>query len=343
MEPQRLRIDRLIVHDIPKKDSGEQPRLSESARPVDPSLLNTFKLKISDSLKLAANDVAFIPNCESCVPKLVLDQLGESPSDFVEVSQAIAKRLFECQTSRNTAGFLTVVHGNVESKPALVILKLEKEKGVRIEPQIVEGKLTYDFEEISMTLGTNTKVFKIGFFVQTGTTLDSIVGSASDTQRSTQSIARVAGFFLRSFLGCDYREAPAVTTMRFYQASERYINEEVTDPLKRKRYEFALQATLDSQRSVFSPKEFAEEHLDGDDIDYYLRFLEDANVPLQQIPKNISLIEKHLRKMQFNFERGTILIASKEEVNENIEFTSLDGNSMRVSFQDRLDKVKGKI
>lgn len=281
MDYSRLRIDRLIVHDVPRTGLGSGPVLSEIESPLDATLKNFVREKISDSLRFAANDVIFNDDANSPIPTLIFDHMDGRESDFVALSQELAHHLYISQPPRSSAGLLTIADGTVVGQRALVIVKLEKEEGLRMQQEVYQGKLTFNMEHISnMTLGKNTRVFKVGFFVQTGTSLDTIVGAVSDRQRSTQARTPAANYFLQRFLGCTYREAPAVVTERFYHASERYFNTHITDPVNKARYHIALQAVLADTHGEISVSAFAEDHLVDDDRQPYLNHLEQAGVPI---------------------------------------------------------------
>src|SRR5437762_3215997 len=130
-------IDKLILHDVPKKYRGggeEQPEpdLSEIESLLTPELKNYFQERIATSLGAARFEVVYDPAATSAVPPLIFDNLGSRSRDFVALSREMAQHLHSCQTARNPGGLLTVIEGVIEAMPALAIMKLEKEQGVRI-------------------------------------------------------------------------------------------------------------------------------------------------------------------------------------------------------------------
>src|SRR5258708_38129576 len=122
----RLRIDSVIVHEVPHRfaggDEGE-PVLSEVQSPLTQGVRNFFRERIARSLGTSAYDVQLDPMTASPVPALILDALCDSSTDFVPISQTMAKHLYSCQKGPNPGGLLTVCKVTIEDLPGLVILK----------------------------------------------------------------------------------------------------------------------------------------------------------------------------------------------------------------------------
>src|SRR5712692_7433818 len=92
----RLRIVRLIVHDIPDKRglaAGETLRLSDGEMHLTPTLTHTVCERIATSLKSAASHVVFDGTSTSPVPRLVSDTVRNGSSDLVQASQEMALHL----------------------------------------------------------------------------------------------------------------------------------------------------------------------------------------------------------------------------------------------------------
>jgi len=342
----RLRVDKVIVHDIPPRPvggGGQLPVLSEIESPLTQELRNYFREKIVGTLAAAAFDVIFDPNSPSPVPSLVLDNLGQQTTDFVTMSTYIAHHLYNMQTGVNPPGLLCVAQVKVERRGAIAIIKLEREAGVRLQQDQLQGKSTFRLEHIrDLMLTEKTKVFKVGLFVQTDTTLESIEGAVSDNQRGYYPITEVADFFLRKFLGCNLREAPEVTTKRLFNATEGFIHEEVTEPEMKARYELALLAELGSQARTFDPRVFARRHLRVEDRQKYVDYLGNAAVEPQPFDKDTSLIETHLKRIQLEFQSGIAVLGSPETFQEHVRMTDLDDGRTRLEIEDRVKRLQGR-
>jgi hypothetical protein len=140
----------------------------------------------------------------------------------------MARHLYLCQKGNSPEGLLTVCEVTIADRNGVAILKLEREEGARVELAGTDGKRTFSVQHLhNLMLTGRTKVYKVGLFVQAGDDLSSIEGSVCDTQRSHDST--VAHFFLEQFLGCRLREQSEITTQQFFEATENFINEKITD------------------------------------------------------------------------------------------------------------------
>lgn len=342
----RLRVDKVIVHDIPTRrvgDGGQSPILSEIESPLNQELKNYFREKIVGTLAATAFEVIFDSSSSSPVSSLVLDCLGSQTTDFVSMSRDLAHHLYNTQTGVNPPGLLCVAQVKIEQQGGIAIIKLEREAGVRLQQDQLQGKSTFRLEHIrDLMLTEKTKVFKVGLFVQMGTTLESIEGVVSDTQRGYYPTTEVADFFLKKFLGCKLREAPAVTTKKLFQATEDFIHEEIAEPEVKARYEIALLAELGSQARTFDPRTFASMHLRVEDRQKYVDYLNNAAVTPQPFDKDISLIETHLKRIQLDFQSGISVLGSPETFQEHVKMTDLDDGRTRLEIEDRVKRMQGR-
>ena len=172
----RLRVNKLIVHEVPEKflDETQLPVLSTIETELTSQEKRYFTRKIAENLSLASIAAKFMPDAESPIPKLVVNNFFKNNnSNFVEVSQKMASYLYECQNRVNSPGLLAVIEVSVVGQLALAILKLEKEEGMRIEQTKVDGEVTFDVEYISnILLSEKNRVFKAGLFFIDGEDID---------------------------------------------------------------------------------------------------------------------------------------------------------------------------
>jgi hypothetical protein len=342
----KVQVQRLIVHEVPDRPvSGAQrrPTLSDIESPLTTDLKNYFRERISDSLDRAAFEVRFDPASPSPVPPLVQGFLDGTQPDFVDMSKKIASHLYASQTGVNPPGLLVVLELSYNAKPALAILKLEKEQGVRVRQSTHQNKRTFDIEHLrDLILSERTRVFKVGLFVPRGTSLAAIEGQVADNQRGFQPKSEVADFFLTKFLGCHLREAPDVATKRFFQLAEDFINDHVSDPADKARYQMALLTELHSSRGTIRPRQFAEANFRGPDRQAFVRFLEAQDVAPSPIEKDLTLLEGQLKKMEINFQSGLAVIGTTKNFDEHVNMETLDNEVMRVEIKDRVKTVRGR-
>lgn len=341
-----LTVETVIVHDVPPRPvrGGGQPLvLSGVESPLTQELKNYFREKVIDTLGTAGYRVLFDSTSPSPIPSLVLDNLGSQTIDFVAMSQEVAQHLYNSQTGVNPAGLLCVLQVSLASESNLAILKLEREAGVRVQQTILDGKTTYNLEHLrELMLTEKTRVFKVGLFGQTGSTLDTIVGTVSDNQRGYHPTTEVADFFLKRFLGCKLTVAPEITTKRVFQITEAFIAEHVTEPEVKARYEIALLSEMSSESATFGPREFAQRHLRLQDRQPYMERLDEAEIPPQPFDKDTALIQSRLRKIQVDFESGIAVLGDPEIFEDYVSMRPLVDGRTHVEIEDRLRGVQGK-
>lgn len=66
-----------------------------------------------------------------------------------------------------------------------------------------------------------------------------------------------------------------------------------------------------------------------------------ANVP-DCFPNDISTVEKFLRNVQYKFESGIVLIGERDDVESRVDFSRVDEDTTRLTFQDRIYSVQIK-
>jgi hypothetical protein len=337
----RLRIDTVIVHEVPHRlasGTDGEPVLSEIQSPLTQGVRNFFRERIARSLGTSAYDVQLDPMTASPVPALISDAVGAKSSGFVSVSQEMARHLYLCQKGPNPGGLLTVCEVTVENLPGIVILKLEKEEGARVRMESLSGGHTFSVEHLQdLMLTERTKVYKVGLFVRDG---DSIEGYVCDNQKGYG--ATIAHFFLDQFLGCRLLEAPEITTKRFFDTTENFINDEVSDPEMKARYQVALLAELNSTRGTVSPESFANDNLELEHRQPFMNWVGEAQLQSRGFDKDKKLISAHLKKIQILFESGVAVVTPPQRIGEQVKITDAANGQTKVEVTDQLTRVHGR-
>ncbi len=156
-----FRISSVMIHDVPRgHDDTTGLVLTDAPIELDDQLRNYFQSKIAESLRKRGIAVAF----DSFKDRTVYSAIGQilrDSNDLVQQSQLIAQRLHAIQTGVNPPGLLVVIFGVDDDKPAVSILKLEREEGIRFQVNEVDGRRTVDLQFLrDLTLTNKTKVFK---------------------------------------------------------------------------------------------------------------------------------------------------------------------------------------
>jgi len=343
-----LRIEKVIIHDIPRHKAGEGgigPVLSEVESNLTQELRNYFKERINWSVTSSnARDVAFDSSTTSLVPNLVCECLNNGGQEFIDISQQIARHLFNIQSGINSKGLLAFVVCSLEGWNALAILKLEREEGIRLLTTTIDGKHTFNLDLIKQLMLTGkTKLFKIGLFVQIGTTVETIEGVVCDYQRGFTPTSEIADFFLSKFLGCQLSIVPDVATKRFFLTSEQYFNEEIIDPALRGQYLTHLFSELTSQRGTVNPRTFAEDNLHDTDRQQYLTYLEEHDAPSTVFNKDTNLIDSRIKIMSLQFQCGASIVAPNDVFQDRVRLTQLETGDTRAEITDRVKHIGSKI
>jgi len=338
-----LKIRALIVHEVPKKPLGGgsvQPILSEIEIHPDDDVKLYFRKKVAETLARVAFCARFDPATTSPAPGLIRDALGPKTTSFVDMSQAMAHHLSTCQNAINPAGLLTVIEGTLSGQPAIVIAKLEKETGVRLNQTKVNGKLTFNPLQIrDLMLSDETRIFKVGLFRRSSPT-SPITGDVSDTQTGYQPTRPMATFFLKQFLGCDYCDEPDKVTQTFFVASEKFIAD-VADPLLKAGYEMALLSELNSSNQTVNPRAFAARHLRPEDQDAFIATIQEQHVPATPFAKDLSRIHSHLQRVKYDFAAGVSVVGSPQALEQTTALEGLPDGRSRLTITDELRQTKG--
>ena len=367
----RLRVQKLIVHEIPEKTKGntQKPILSTIETLLSEQEKRYFTRKITDNLSLASFAAKFMSDAGSPIPQLIVNNFfgsnnhdGSSKQvmifalsilikrglsrlgslflqvyhhDFVKLSQQMAQYLYDCQTRVNSSGLLAVIEVSIAKQPALAILKLEKEEGMRIEQNKDNGEVTFDVEYISnILLSQNNKVFKAALFILDGNDIDisKVVVYISDNQNRKNSSAKVADFFLKQFLGCELRDNPNVLTQKFFEQTEKFINNQVDNPEEKAKYYLALSAELNSNNRHISPEDFCDKYFDIDKKYQYLDDLKKAGVPTNEFTKNTELIDNHLSKVQMVFDSGIMILSPSTAFQEELKLSGKGDGQVHIEI-----------
>ena len=341
-------IHKVIIHEVPRHarhTKGGGPILSEIESPLDADLKLYLRERIVGSLMSSqAFDVVIDPIGTSPVPGLISHHTAAGAvADFVAISQHIARHLYSIQGGANPAGLLAIIDCSVASARGLAILKLEKEKGARINQEDVGGKKTYNIRIVrDLILTEKTKVFKVGIFFRTGEQPDGFDAAASDHQRGLFHRMEVADFFLKQFLGCKLTEEPEISTKRFFEVTEQFINEQVEDAVRRARYHNHLVSVLTSEQPTVSPRRFAEDFLRTSDRQKFLGFIESKQLPSTTFRVDTSLVKSRLEKVEYRFRDGVSIVTPADANGGRVKLSNLESGEVRAEVVGFLDAIRGK-
>jgi hypothetical protein len=340
-----LTVNSVIIHEVPYRRSSTAAVLSEIESPMDDEIRQLLKERVIATIgdPSKAFEIDLDPNTTSPVPGLIGGHLANPAADsLVENSQAMAQHLFTTQPTTSPGGLLLVIHGFIAGKPAIIILKLEKEEGARIVPRPTgSGKRTFDIKHYKdLILTPKTKVFKIALFTLLGEGIEAV---ACDNQRPYTAHKALADYFLQQFLGCRLAVSATVKTKEFFDQSNDFFRRHYKDNPKRYANVYLqLVGELQSNKNTISPRRFATDHLPVADQKAYLSFLEQNGIKQTSFDKDNEFLDKELTRVMYGFASGTKLILPSQEAEDRVKLTNQSNGEVTVEFTDRLTDMKGR-
>ncbi|MGY1397034.1 nucleoid-associated protein [Streptomyces sp. SS10] len=304
-----LIINQAIVHVVPRRRrslSSHEVSLSETLCTMTHDVRTALQGKLRTVLASLGREIVEDPDAKSMLPGYVHDFLVNERS-LVDVSGDLVHLLLRSQTGVSPSGLLLVASATLAGHPALLLVKLEQETGMRASQTFTDdGLRTFNVKYFADLLFTEkSKVYKVALFSAPGATDASLEGWAADRQM-TQGMAR---FFLEKFLGCRLKDEPREVTRRFQEVTTQWINSRVQDPDARVHYMMAAMTELQSEDLYMDPTSFAQRHLNIHHRDDYISYLQENGVPAGSFDKDIELVETRLKKLRVVFGNGVSIVA----------------------------------
>lgn len=355
---QYLSVDMLIVHDVPKRLAKKKLKinpdleeediiLSEAPTEFDQELTSFFHDKIIQTIGSTNSfGIQFDSSNKTNVQTLVKtffdtglqDGFPVNQENSLRITQDIAKELHTVQTAQNTGGILLFIPCHVREKYAIAILKVEREEGVRIQrDHNATGQTTFNVQHIKdLMLTKKTKLFKIVLFYLDEN--NEVIGYLCDQQQGYFQTRAVADFFLKNFLGCKLREEPSITTKKFFDNTEQFINELDLPAEIRAQIHIHLISELSNNNTSINILEFARRSLSADKVQNFMNKLTENKVS-QTFTKDNLLIHDKIKKVQYEFESGIKITGDQQVVTEKLILHNTDNGKTRIEFIDALTKV----
>jgi hypothetical protein len=235
------------------------------------------------------------------------------------------------------------VLGKLADEPCAVVLKLQHHEAMRMQPITTEdGHQTFSATILGdLTLTDDTRVFKAALFRATGAGPRDLEGLASDDQRGSGLGADLADFWLLTFLGCGFAEAPDRSTRAFYDATNAFL-ETLPHPEHRIEYRRALVATLLSPAATMSPAAFSEQFLRDEHKAGYDRVLAERDVPQTTFDKDLGLVERYLKRTRLTTAHRLTITGPPDQIEARVTIERADGATPgRIVIEDDVSQVGG--
>lgn len=332
-------IRHVIFHDVPEKghEGAPGPQLSDIETKVDATQKNHLLTKLTRVItSTKAYPVRFLEETASPVPAQVrlLTSGNFNRKEFIDGSRALANYLFEQHTKATSPGLLCVMDVASAGNSAIVLMKLERERGAQLALKGKKGAKTFSMSVLNdLVLTDGTRLFKSAMFIRTGDGDDHFKCQACEGQYNVFSADDLAKFWMR-FLGCGFVEEPRVATQRFFESTLDFISNVVTEPTVKADIYDHLQSQMKANVRTFAPQTFIQDYVPEEYQQSYREHLEAAHVSLAQFRKDVSDIEKNLERKLYNTKKGGI-ISVPTDVEDFIEIRPED-----ILVKDTVAKVK---
>ncbi|MYW01536.1 nucleoid-associated protein [Streptomyces sp. SID3343] len=339
-----LEISRVIMHSVPKAGRNDPNAEPLGLSEIESSLTEAVRLNLQGKFRAdltSAREVIEDSNAESPIPNLLRDFFEGRSSDFVAMSSQLAEALRQAQTGVNSGGLLLVAEGKADERKIVIIVKLERENGMRAHGEVVAGKKTFKVEYLNDILFPGkSRIYKIGIFWEPKSSDEEIQGIIADKQVASGKLSK---FFLSDFLGFRFTEDAEEVTSRFFSETMSWINREDFSSGIKARYTVALMAELNNRERTIFAKKFATANFEPAHQDSYISAMAEAKVHVSMFEKDLTLISTKIAKVQFVFENGAIVIAPHEALESGAVLVTQEGEGMStISVTDELKTVSSQ-
>lgn len=337
-------IEKLIVHRVFKRgDSGEliQPEYSLNPIILDDSKKRLIIERLVTALGRNSKSLMMniVDSTEGSTIQLISKLYNCTNQVFTQISKEITYKLALVQTiSRISDCALFIVTGSIgqNNLPFSCIVKSESQSAFRLIENSDHEKILELIDDA--LLGKDQKLFKIGFIANIDKNIEDFEVIVFDSNLDQFKSAKAAKYFYIDFLGCAIQENSATATKDFYNETSNFINSNNYSTLKKIYIQNQLVSYLLAEgTNVINSNEFANNAFrDSNDIDNYLTFMDQANVTSRNIFKDLSLLNKKLKKRYINFTSGIRISGDFENFEKLLKFDINDSGSITVEIQGEM-------
>ena len=335
-----LDISRTVFHDVPSRRLQQDStlELSDVETVLDDTKRNLLRTRLVDGLQKRGYHTVVDTGIQSLVPPMVSAYLSRTNDNFVNVSQHIARFLYEKQLGYSASGVLAMAECRLRSRRALALIKLEKASGFLPDRSSDGGIRRFDLEFATEVLLTErVRILKAGLLGLDGAGINGILGMVVDNQIRGRQDRPAANYFLRQFLGCKLRDDSASLTKRCFDEASKWINTRVDSTHDQFRYRMSLLSEMLRDVNAIDLEQFAIEHMDIRHQADFLRHMADAGVSIRSIPKNTDRIRSNLRQVQTQVADGIHVITRSDTSSDRVSIVKEEGGPTVITIWDPQD------
>lgn len=332
-----LKLIRTIGHQVlsPKAPNEPQsPILTNKVQAMDRPLEALVAKRIVKSVDSRAKTFAIKFNeygPGTFFPIAVEALKAASNRQFVKKSQELAELLGEQHTRSVPEGLLIVIQARVANRPALVLVKADKQDGIA---GTVDAAANTVFALITdLFLTTGSKLHKVVVLVQTSDSLepDGFQAILYDGTIKKRADIVAAQYFIQDFLGAEIAREGRRDTFTFYEAAREVITSTIPVIDEQITALRALDVYMLGPTDIFTIEEFVtsvipQEH--QEDVEEALR---ESKAPSGGIAKDTSDLKRRLQSTPIELSNGVKLLVPHGLTGENISFRS-EGSRLTIEI-----------
>ncbi|TQL45045.1 nucleoid associated protein NdpA [Homoserinimonas aerilata] len=329
-----VQISRAIVHEIPKgkysADGEHTVALSSAETTLAPETRRFIEENMLDFGLKSPRQIVEDPDAGSTTPTFIREILSD-PDRFVDASQGIALNLHRAQTGNSPSGVLIVATVTDAGSSSVIILKAEHAEGMRLRRVGDEATGRFDLQHLNeLIVGNNSRIYKIAL-------LSEATGGVAGDMVDQQNGVAFADFFMSAFLGCRLADNSEVQTRQFMQSAMNWVNKSVPSESDQARYATALIAYMGSPATSFQATEFADQFLEAEVRDDFVRSLPD-DVATSVVNKDLALVPGQGAGLRM-YAPGVVVSASAVALERgDLEILSEEGQSTTIRIRGSLKR-----
>lgn len=343
-----LRIDRIAVHEVFKRDEDLQPvapKCSDALLNLDEEGLGALRDRITKAMGSDSKSVEMTVTEDGPAStfQLCAGLIDADDATFLEISQLITQKLAGAQTARTIPGGVVVVLNGLmgrEPKPFSAVIKAEIQSGFQKQSAPTGTLLTY-LKDLLLT--KNQRLHKIAVFIRLGEPTedgepmpDDFGVYVFDALMSGSEITTAANYFYERFLGCTAASTSRKRTRDFYTQAKTFLQTANVQDEKKVEMVTGLHAYLRSNRQLIQATEFAAEFLPEELQQSFVDFLEENDVPPIAIQKDLTAIRSKLRIRKVTFTGDVNISAPAERFRELVDVGAYEDGVTVVRIHGRV-------
>lgn len=337
-----LQIQRVIIHEVAKRDDSRtpvDPTYGTQVITLEPEARDALQVRITAALGHASHGIEM--TIRKVGPESVWQKakrIFEAPADetvFIAESQGMTANLANAQANKTIPGGIVVVVYGMAGHPGIpfvAVIKAEPHPGFT-RSVTDTGDLALQFIK-DLILTPQAKLYKIGAFIQPDPAADVTENPAAgwraflfDDLITSGNRQNAALYFFDTFLGLAFPTNSAWQTKQFHSLTKDFIKTANIPPETKSDLLGALTAYLKvDQSGTIQVSHFGSNYFDTAELqDSYVTYMQAKEFPMTAIHKDLSEVRGALKDRRITFGNNIRLTGPVEQFQDRIRMRTIDG------------------